>query len=77
MPERFKSHVYDPLTAALMKNAFDAAWLKSRPSRVDEEQIRTLLASAIIDQIDAGERSRDRVVAGALATLTVARNIQG
>jgi hypothetical protein len=74
MPERFNSNVYNPLTAALMKNAFEIAWLKCRPSRVDEAMTRTLLASAIIDQVDAGEITRDRIVAGALATLAVARN---
>jgi hypothetical protein len=76
MPERFHSSVYNPATTARMRNAFDVAWLKCRPSRVDEAATRTRLASAIIDQIGAGERSRDRIVAGALAALADARNMQ-
>jgi hypothetical protein len=49
--------------------------LKLKPSRADEAMMRTLLASSIIDQVNAGERNRGRIVDNALATLAVARNI--
>jgi hypothetical protein len=75
MPERFESNVFDPTTAAMMKAAFELALLKSKPSRADDAKTRTLLASAIIDQINAGERNRGKIVDNALATLAVARNI--
>jgi hypothetical protein len=39
---------------------------------VDQVKTRTLLASAIIDQVNGGERNREKIVAAALA---VARNI--
>jgi hypothetical protein len=49
MPERFESNVFDPAATALMKTALEAAFLKCKPSRADEKQVQTLLASAIID----------------------------
>lgn len=55
MPERFESNVFDPATTALMKSALEAAMLKRKTSRADEQETRTLLASAIIDQVNAGE----------------------
>jgi hypothetical protein len=75
MPERFEANVFDPVTIALMKSALEAAILKCKPSRVDEKETRTLLASAIIDQVNAGEWNRERVIDKALATLLVAQNI--
>jgi len=75
MPERFESNVFDPATTALMKAALEIALLKNNPSRTDEARTRTLLASAIFDQVNAGERVRQRIVDKALATLAVARNI--
>jgi hypothetical protein len=53
MPDRFESNVFDPATTALNKAALEIALLKSSPSRTDEAMTRTLLASAIIDQINA------------------------
>jgi hypothetical protein len=38
----------------LVKSTLEAALLKCKPSRVDEKQTRTLLASAIIDLVNAG-----------------------
>jgi hypothetical protein len=73
MPERFESNVFDPATTALMKSTLEAAVLKCKPSRVDEKETRTLLASAIIDLVNAGEWST--VVDKALAALAVAQNI--
>ena len=75
MPERFESNVFDPATTALMKSALEAAVLKCKPSRADENQTRTLLASAIIDLVDAGEWRLDRIVDKAIAAYAVAQNI--
>jgi hypothetical protein len=75
MPDRFESNVFDPATTALMKAALEIALLKRKPSRADEAKTRTLLASAIIDQVNAGERNRETIVDKAIATLAVARNI--
>jgi hypothetical protein len=55
MPERFEPNVFDPATTWLTKSALEAALLKCKPSRADENQTRTLLASAIIDLVNAGE----------------------
>jgi hypothetical protein len=75
MPERFESNVFNPATTSLMKAALEAALLKVRPSRTDEAKTRNLLASAIIDQVNAGEWNVEQIVANALAALPAARNI--
>jgi hypothetical protein len=75
MPQRFESNAYTPMKTKLMKDALEAAWLKCKASRADEAKIRTLLASAIIEQVDAGILDREKIVAAAVATLAVARNI--
>jgi hypothetical protein len=75
MPERFESNVFDPAATALMKSALEAALLKCKPSRADENQMRTLLDSAIIDQVNAGEWNLQRIVDKAVATLAVAQNV--
>jgi hypothetical protein len=69
MPERLESAVYGPATTKLMKDAFEAAWRKARLIDQDKELTRRQLASAIIDQVDAGVRDRDRIVTAVLATL--------
>jgi hypothetical protein len=46
-----------------------------KPSRADENQTRTLLASAIIDLVNDGEWRVDRIVDKALAAYAVAQNI--
>jgi hypothetical protein len=74
MPERFESNVFDPATTALMKAALEIAVIKTKPSRADEAKTRSLLASAIINQVNAGEWKRDKIIANALATLAVAQN---
>jgi hypothetical protein len=71
----FDPNEFDPLTIALMEAALEIALLKLKPSRADEAKIRKLLAAAIIDQVQAGERNRQRIVDMALATLAVAQNV--
>jgi hypothetical protein len=75
MPERLESEVYQPETTRLMKEAFDEAWPSVKTIDHDSALTRKLLASAIVDQINAGVRDRETIVARALATVTVARNL--
>jgi hypothetical protein len=77
MPERFESLAYRPETTKLMQEAFAEAWPKIKKDGKDEELMRKLLASAILDQVNAGVQDRDRIVAGAVATLAVAWNMPG
>jgi hypothetical protein len=72
---RFDPNEFDPLMIATMSAALELAMLKVRPSRADEVKIKRLLESAIIDQVNAGKRNRQRLVEMALATLAVAQNI--
>ena len=74
MPERFESNIFSPGANKLMKEAFEIAWLKARLFDEDKELTRHLLASAIMDQVNAGVVDRDRIAAAALATLSVAKN---
>jgi hypothetical protein len=75
MPERFDSDVYPPEVAKLMKEAFEAAWPKVALIGKNRELTRQLLASAIIDEVNAGMQDRDRIVAGAMAAMAVAQNV--
>jgi len=72
---RYDPNEFDPLTLAMMGAALELAMLRQKPSRADEDKIRKLLESAIIDQVKAGERNRQRLVDMAIATLAVAQNI--
>lgn len=73
MPERFDSQIYTPEAVKLMKDAFDEAWRKVG-GRDDADVVRKLLASAIIDQVNAGVRIHGTIVAAALAALSVPKN---
>ena len=77
MPERFESQAYRPEITKLMKEAFEEAWSKIKWDEKDVELTRKLVASAILDQVNAGVQDHDRIVAGAVATLAVARNLPG
>jgi hypothetical protein len=77
MPERFESEVYEPETTKLMRDAFAEARLRVKAVENDSALTYKLLASAIVDQVNAGVRDRDTIVARAVATLTVARNLPG
>ena len=75
MPERFEANVFSPGANILMKEAFEAAWLKAHLIEYDPALTRQLLASAIIDQVNAGAQDHDQIVSAALAALAVAKNI--
>jgi hypothetical protein len=75
MPQRFESNIFSPDANKLMREAFEAAWLKATFIEGDRELTRQLLASAIIDHVVAGAQDRDQIAAAALATLAVAKNV--
>jgi hypothetical protein len=75
MPERFEADVFSPGANKLMKEAFEAAWPKAHLIEYDPALTRQLLASAIIDQVNAGAQDHDQIVRAALAALAVAKNI--
>jgi hypothetical protein len=66
MPERFNSPTYGPEFTRLMRAAFDEAWLQF----ADHERDAHLLASAIIDAVDAGVRDHRELVRRAVSTLS-------
>jgi hypothetical protein len=75
MPERFDSGIYVPQTSALMKGALDSAWTQVQPDSRDEELVRLLLASAIIDLVDVGVIDQGTLVEGALKALRAANRM--
>ena len=75
MPERFDSGAYDPETTKLMRAALDAAWAQIEDKQSDPELTRLLLASSIIDQIEAGLIDTGTIAAGALEALASARRL--
>jgi hypothetical protein len=66
---------FDSETTRLLGSAFEAAWKKATASdRLADDEPRTalvreILAKGIIEAAKRGERSHDRLVAGALAHL--------
>jgi hypothetical protein len=58
----------------LMKEAFEAAWLKVRLVNNDAALTRQLLASSIIDQVNRGARDHETIVPVAVAAMAVARD---
>jgi hypothetical protein len=75
MPQRFEANIFSPGATKLMQDAFEAAWLKARPVEHDIKLTRQLLASAIIDQVNAGALDPDHIATLALAALAVAKNL--
>jgi hypothetical protein len=57
MPSRFTSGVYDPDLVKAMGEALDSAWAKFEPPPGNLELARGLMASAIIEAVEAGERA--------------------
>jgi hypothetical protein len=75
IPDRFDSGIYVPQTSALMKGALDSAWTQVQPDSRDAELVRLLLASAIIDLVDAGVIDHGTLVEGALKALHAANRM--
>ena len=76
MPEPFESKVFDPAMVAIMRSALEVAILKCKPSRADEEQVPTALASVIRDQVNAGEWKLANIVDKAVTAYARASDSQ-
>jgi hypothetical protein len=72
MPERFHSGAYDPELTVLMGAALDSAWSDFAPRPKNEVLARSLMASAIIEAVEAGERNRNTLVRKATVALMAA-----
>jgi hypothetical protein len=75
MPSRFESGVYPPDVASLMREALNGAWERVQAASKDAELTRLLLASAIIDLVEAGVSNCDQMVAQAVRMFEAADNI--
>jgi hypothetical protein len=75
MPEPFESNMFDPAKTSLLKSALEVALLKCKPSRADEGQARSLLASAIFDLVNAGEWKLGNIVDKSLVAYALAQKI--
>jgi hypothetical protein len=74
LPHRFESDAFAPEMTKLMKEAFEAAWLKVRLVNNDAALTRQLLASSIIDQVNRGARDHETIVPVAIAAMALARD---
>jgi hypothetical protein len=72
MPERFLSGAYDPELTVLMGAALDSAWSDFAPRPKNEVLARSLMASAIIEAVEAGERNKAALVRKATVALMAA-----
>jgi hypothetical protein len=75
MPSRFTSGAYDPELVKEMSQAFDRAWGDFAPRPKNEELARSLMASAIIETVEAGKRDQDDLARGATLALMKAIKI--
>jgi hypothetical protein len=75
MPPRYGE--YGPELLKLMSEALDTAWAHVRLTPRDAELARLIMAGAIIEQVDAGVRAHDRLVAYATSVLTAAATLSG
>jgi hypothetical protein len=56
MPSRFHSGAYDPELVKMMGDALDSAWARFNSPPKNDELAKGLMASAIIEAVEAGER---------------------
>jgi hypothetical protein len=73
MPDRFESNVFSAELTALMTDAFNQAWSQAELIDRDEGLMRRMLATAIIDEVKAGIRDRDEIVAAVVSVVAAAR----
>jgi hypothetical protein len=69
MPSRFTSGVYDPKLVKLMSDAVDAACLDYEGLPRNLDLARQIMATGIIEAVDANERSPKALVAAAKRAL--------
>jgi hypothetical protein len=75
MPSRFTSGAYEPELVSEMSRAFERAWGDFAPRPKNEEFARQLMASAIIETVEAGKRDQDDLARGATLALIKAIKI--
>lgn len=75
MPARFDSGVYPLEIAKLMSEALNGAWAQIQVAPREAELTRLLLASAIIDLVEAGVVDHDELVAEAIRTFHAAESV--
>jgi hypothetical protein len=63
---------YSPELIAIMADALKVAWGRLEGAVSDAELARLVMASAIIEQVDAGIRLREELVTRATSALTAA-----
>ena len=75
MPSRFESGVYDPEIVKTMSAALADAWARFDPPPGDVELARELLATAIIEGVEAGgiepRKLADRAAAALRAAIAI------
>jgi hypothetical protein len=72
MPSRFSSGVYDPALVKVMGEALEGAWSQVHPQPRNVDLARQVLAGAIIEAVDAGERGSEVLIAAAAVALEAA-----
>lgn len=77
MRSRLTSGEYGPDLVALMSEALESAWRQIPKAPRDAELARLVMAGAILEQIDAGVRVRDDLIAGAANALAAATRLSG
>lgn len=69
MPSRFTSGAYGPELVKVMTSALDRAWDDFEPRPKNLSLARSLMASAIIEAVEAGDRDEQSLVRKATVTL--------
>jgi hypothetical protein len=72
MPERFASDAYDPEMTKLMGEALERAWSDFQPRPKNERLARSLMATAIIEAVEAGDADKNALVRAATVGLMTA-----
>ena len=75
MPSRFASGVYGPELVKIMSDALDRAWRDFEPRPKNEVLAKSLMASAIIEAVEAGDSGEEALVRRATVTLIKAVKI--
>ena len=75
MPSRFTSSAYSPELVKVMSDAFDRAWDDFAPRPKNATLARSLMASAIVEAVEAGDRDHASLIRKATVTLIKAIKI--
>ena len=75
MRATLSSREYGPELVVLMGDALDSAWQEATASTQDAELARLVMASAILDKVDAGVRESQQLVMAAVAALRAAISV--